>query len=378
MELTFRTVLTACLLNTVLIVFLYLILKKTRVIKRWGPNLILVVLGASVVRMFLPFEFGYTYSIYLEKYWTDICEVFMYEINLAGGYHLTVWLLLGIVWLAGAAVLIVEKCVAYRKASRIINLMKEIPADVLQKCVPDWEDYPEFGKLKMVVSPDCDGPFLKGILNPVVVISDRKWEKDELAYVLKHEALHHRSHDVIWKIAVDLLCTFFWWNPVFSLLKREMFQLIEIRNDLRITRKMTNAEKIGYLNCLVSVAKSVGKKEQAFAIEFTKNNVRELKQRMELITERHMGQCSRIGGLVFAGVLLCMIFLTTCVVIEPGFPVEGQFLDETNTYLVYNGEIYEVYVNIDGTWDYWFSDDDRNHFSKKVMVYEKGDNIDEK
>lgn len=157
-----------------------------------------------------------------------------------------------------------------------------------------------------------------------------------------------------------------------------MFQLIEIRNDLRITRKMTNAEKIGYLNCLVSVAKSVGKKEQAFAIEFTKNNVRELKQRMELITERHMGQCSRIGGLVFAGVLLCMIFLTTCVVIEPGFPVEGQFLDETNTYLVYNGEIYEVYVNIDGTWDYWFSDDDRNHFSKKVMVYEKGDNIDEK
>ncbi|MDC7288313.1 M56 family metallopeptidase [Blautia schinkii] len=377
MILSYSTVLTTCLLNTILLVFLWLVLKKTKVIKHWGPKLILAILGVSVVRMFLPVEFGYTYSIYLEKYWTDVCDVLMYQIHLPGGYCIAVYQLLGLVWVAGAMLLIGKKCVAYCKASRIVGLMEEIPKDILRECVADWEEYPEFEKLKVVVCPNCDSPFLMRIFKPVVVISDRKWEKDELAYVLKHEALHYRSHDIIWKIAVDLLCTFFWWNPVFYLLKKEMFQLIEIRNDLRITKQMTGGEKIEYLNCLVSVAKSIGNKEQAFAIGFTKNNVRELKQRMELIADKGRTHWKR--GILFAVFFMCLQILTTCVVIEPWYPLseeEGILFSEKDTYLIKNGDVYDVYFFMDGEWRYIFSDANRNNFVKSIKVYEKNDSLD--
>lgn len=371
MALTYRTVLTACLLNTILLVFLWMIVKKTRAITRWGPGLILVVLGVSVVRMFLPVEFGYTYSIYLEKYWTDVCDVLRYQIDLPSRYCITVYQLLGVVWGAGAVFLIVKKCAAYWKASRIVGLMEEIPKNILRDCVVDWEEYPELEKLKVVVCPNCDSPFLMRIFKPVVVISDRKWEKDELAYVLKHEALHYRSHDIIWKIAVDLLCTFFWWNPVFYLLKKQMFQLIEIRNDLRITKQMTGGEKIEYLNCLVSVAKSIGKRDQAFAVAFTKNNVRELKQRIEVIADK--GRTQWKSGILFGAFFMCLQILTTCVVIEPWFPdppgIDGSF-NGKNTYLIKNGNVYDVYSCIEGEWKYYFSDDNRKNFSGKVKVYE--------
>lgn len=46
-----------------------------------------------------------------------------------------------------------------------------------------------------------------------------------------HELSHIKNMDVILKLSVDFLCTFFWWNPIIWYLEKEIFQfLVGFRN----------------------------------------------------------------------------------------------------------------------------------------------------
>lgn len=372
MIITARTVLTTCVLNSIIILLLCPILKWSRIIRLWGAEVPIIILEACIIRMFVPFEFWFTYSIYLDKYWTDVLDVVCFKIKIGNRFIVQNWQVICGIWIIGAVYLIITRYWNYYRESKIINLLEEISANDLRKSMDNVEKYSELEYIKVVRHPYCDGPYLKGIFKPVIVLSDKKWSKKELDYVLLHEILHYRNKDILLKIVVDILCTIFWWNPVFDYLKKKIFHLIEIRNDLRITSNMSNEEKIAYLDCLVSVATSIGTKHQPFSISFSKSNKKNLKERLEIIAAGQ--QRKNKSRVVFLILMLCLIFSTIWVVIEPVYPDPtslGISLDESNTYLIQNGDVYDVYVKIDDSWQYFFSDSDRENFSDKVMVYEK-------
>ena len=63
-----------------------------------------------------------------------------------------------------------------------------------------------------------------------------------------------------------------------------MFNVIEIRNDLKLTSTMTADEKIKYIECLQNVARFSAKEEYIGTVGFARNGARELRKRFELIS----------------------------------------------------------------------------------------------
>lgn len=174
---------------------------------------------------------------------------------------------------------------------------------------------------------------------------NREFTDQELRCIVGHEVLHYRNHDIFWKIFTEVLCTVFWWNPVFLFMKKRLFHMIEIKNDRKLTEEMTSKEKSDYLDCLLEIVKDSCGNSFTGTVGFSKTDKKIFRQRVELIVSP--GKISKGCQVVTGIVVAVLLFLSTAVVFEPTYPLaegEGLGLDENTGFLIENGEVYDVYL----------------------------------
>lgn len=341
MYLTITSVLTACVSVSLLVLVFCGIFRRDDVLRKAGPECGIFILLCIVARMFLPVELWFTYSVRVERIFPDVYSVLIYEIT-GGEYPVCVWDILMCVWAAGIVCQLGKKFFFCRKLRRMIRLL---PAKAVGEFMRERGlDGPEAdGNVKVVVTEIVKTPCLVGIKKGYILLPEDIYTEEELSYIIRHEVMHYQKRHVWYKTLTDILCTVFWWNPVFIYLKKTVFHMIEISNDRVLTKDMQEKEKVEYMECLKNTAAKMRRQEVPFGVSFSKNSVRELKQRLCLIGERIGGDNGFRGKLVFlAAVLLCASFF---VIFEPCTPApEGIPMTAENTYLIRNGEEYDVYV----------------------------------
>lgn len=348
MDISISTIVTTSIVGSFLLLLFCLAMGKGKVISKVGPGFVVTIWLLVSVRMFFPIEWGYTYSFYFERVFTGIQEFFTCEI-FKGEQSIAVWQICMAVWILGAVFLGFCKIKDYKRSLRLFRVLPEIPRNSLAAI---WEkdfikQYPEIQELKFVKFNHTVSPFLAGLRQPVIVMPDRKFTGQELRCVVGHEVLHYRSHDIFWKIFTEVLCTVFWWNPVFLFMKKRLFHMIEIKNDRKLTEAMTVKEKSDYLDCLFGIVKDSCGNSFTGTAGFSKTDKKVLRQRVELIAAP--GKISR-GCQVVTGIIVAvLLFLSTAVVFEPTYPVpdtpgSGLELTEDTGYLIENGKVYDVYI----------------------------------
>lgn len=366
MDLTISSVLTMCVLNSILILALCFISKSGAVMDAVGPGCLIGLLMAVVIRMLFPLEFSYTYSIYIEDLFMGFRRAITYVI-MEEPVKIRVWYILVAVWLVGIIVCAVKKGVTYRSFVRCLKLMPEVKWEPLCSeygIAP--ESCAEMENVRIVRSGLIRSPYLVGIRKPCLALPEAPYGREEFHYIILHESMHVRNKDVAWKVLIDLLCIVFWWNPVFYYLKRELFQMIEMRNDTRILSALTEEEKVGYMECLKSMAASLSGRDMAFGVAFSKNDLKELERRMKLILNDN--RFKRSAQVVLSVVVCAVLFLTTAVIIEPYSHADvdnAVVLTSDNTFLIKNGEAYDVYLE----GEYIFTTEDLIGFDG-IRIYE--------
>ena len=346
MDISISTIVTTSIVGSFLLLLFCLAMGKGKVISKVGPGFVVTIWLLVSVRMFFPIEWGYTYSFYFERVFTGIQEFFTCEI-FKGEQSIAVWQICMAVWILGAVFLGFCKIKDYKRSLRLFRVLPEIPRNSLAAI---WEEdflkqYPEIQELKFVKFNHTVSPFLAGLRQPVIVMPDRKFTDQELRCIVGHEVLHYRSHDIFWKIFTEVLCTLFWWNPVFRFMKKRLFHMIEIKNDRKLTEKMTSKEKSDYLDCLLEIVKDSCGNSFTGTVGFSKTDKKIFRQRVELIVSP--GKISKGCQVVTGIVVAVLLFLSTAVVFEPTYPLaegEGLGLDENTGFLIENGEVYDVYL----------------------------------
>lgn len=199
------------------------------------------------------------------------------------------------------------------------------------------------GDVKVIINEKVASPYLIGLRNPYLILPVMEYGSEQLYYIISHELMHIKSKDIVWKFLIDLLCTAFWWNPIFLHLKKELFHLIEIRNDKRIAAELSEEGKISYMDCLYNTALQLSGKDILFGVAFSKSDVKELKQRIQLLaSDRKVCRWQQIVFSICAGVT---VLATTMIIFEPysDDAEEGITADADNTFLLQNGDQYDVY-----------------------------------
>lgn len=367
MSLTLSSVLTTSLLGTALILIVCPLLKRNKVLEKVGPNCVKILLLALALRMLFPFEMRITHSIHIQKVLPFIYDALKYEIQL-GTLRCSIYQIVMAVWVLGVLYSLGKKAIIYKGLIRYIQLLPFKGVAEIYNESNIEEQYPEIAQIRVVYIKEIKTPFLLGMYPAYILLPEGVYTSEQLGFIIKHELMHHRKRDVLWKCVIDILCSVFWWNPAMIYLKKSVFQIVEISNDIDITTYMTEKEKISYMECLRDIAVNEKVKDRTFTVPFCKSNFKDLRQRLNLIDDG-VTLCPQIVSFVSMFVILLILGISM-VIFEPySPPEEGTPLTSENTYLIMQGQIFDVYVE----GEYLFTTDDLEPF-QGIKIY---DNIQE-
>jgi len=126
-----------------------------------------------------------------------------------------------------------------------------------------------------------------GVFRPVI-ICDKEIGSREAGIHVRHEMVHIKRFDVLWKMLARLAVILHWWNPIARLLWRDFERACEYSCDEIVMQGKTKREVKEYLQLLIDEACDEGK-TRAGSIEWQNgfaNNVDVMKERMRNLMKK--------------------------------------------------------------------------------------------
>lgn len=104
----------------------------------------------------------------------------------------------------------------------------------------------EFGirkQVELVYSYSLPVPIVSGILKPIIIIPGNLYTNQELEIILKHECMHIRHHDLLWKQCCQIIQLLHWWNPIVNRLTVFLDEWTEAYCDFNTCEYMESRKK---------------------------------------------------------------------------------------------------------------------------------------
>lgn len=347
-NISLTSVLNFSIFITIALVIMSLFLRKGRLVRKVGPSCIIYLLMALIIRMFIPIELKFANEIAVFKVFPVVFRTLKYSINIFGIVSVKIYEILLFIWIVGALFSILIKLISYRKIRRYTSILPVTDKHVIKERLGNSDFTEMLDTIKVAYSKEVGSPYLIGFFKPLIVLPLVDYTDEQLRYVIAHELMHAKNKDIFWKILSDVLCTVFWWNPIFNFLRDELFKMIEIRNDRQIIKDLNDHQIVEYLECLMNTAIHVSGKDVLFSVSFSRSDFEELQLRMGMVSENR--KYSKKAQVILSSLVISVILLASSFVFEPiSLPKSeeldgGVLLNEENTFLVEIDDGYEVYV----------------------------------
>lgn len=140
-----------------------------------------------------------------------------------------------------------------------------------------------------------------GVYRPVIICG-RETGSREAEVLVRHEMVHIRRLDALWKILLQFVTFLHWWNPLMWALYREFDRVCELSCDETVMRGKTEKEIREYLRLLIEEAREEekpGRNLLKWKSGFG-NNKRKIKERMDNLMRKKRWNRFAAGMLVTA------------------------------------------------------------------------------
>ena len=200
--------------------------------------------------------------------------------------------------------------------------------------------------ISVCVTPYIGTPYGIGVFHRRILLPAFPYSEEALSCILRHEYMHFRNHDVLFKQIIILFCMVFWWNPAVWLMKRDVEQLIELRCDAAATKGMSHAEKIGYLESIVDVVRGQSVFDNTPYAMMRLSAADCLEERFRVVMRKDSGNAHPVRNRIFLCGFALLFTLSYTVILQPSTdpPVdtEPDTLDVgvSDSFIIYrkNGE----------------------------------------
>lgn len=174
-----------------------------------------------------------------------------FHVNFFAGVQAAVTL----VWLVGAGFLIIKKMVEYLRTTRRFATYAKTAMTEQEKALVDRlrKEYGVKRSVSLLRARDGDPSMTFGILRPVIIYAG-KADSRETELLARHEMVHIKRFDVLWKIIAQFAIFLHWWNPFVWKLRKKLEHVCECACDDRVVQGRTKEETKMYLLLLIDEA----------------------------------------------------------------------------------------------------------------------------
>lgn len=378
-QFTFESFYMAVFFSNLMILLLYLLFRKGDLVPKLGVSVIGAVFFIIVLRMAFPYELLFlSHNIYFTGTPALIAGAIPAERFF--GDRLSIWSLIMMAWLGGA----VFEFIRFLMEERVFSAMiKASGREVLpssgagQAFERVREEFPRLQRIRICTLPGCESPFVYGFFKPRIFLPEgMELGEREMYYVLRHEASHYLHYDLYLKFFVKSLCVLYWWNPVCHFLWRKADTLLEMRVDRSIVKEP--AQKVEYLNCLLSVAEYVAGKNRVSgssrAVAFCGESSSELRQRFQMLLNEERKISHKVMRTLFISGAAALFVLSYVYIFEPAYVHPEDMIGvitpgPDNAYFI---------EREDGRYDFYLegeftsTEDSLDYFNDKIPIYKAG------
>lgn len=173
---------------------------------------------------------------------------------------------------------------------------------------------------RVLLSSYVTEPMVLGVITPVLLlpIEVLEWEKKRLYYILKHELIHIKSNDLVFKFLGWIVMAVHWFNPCCILLFKELSEVAEICCDKQVLAGRSEDDRREYGALLIDMAVGKGKYTGHHILLSSKligTNTKKMKRRLQ-----EMQKKERVNKLIGSFVMIIvfqMVFVTAVFAYDP-------------------------------------------------------------
>lgn len=210
------------------------------------------------------------------------------------------------------------------------------------------EEYNIKNNIEIKINSEIESPVVLGLFEKILLLPDIKLSEEKLNMILRHELIHIKRNDILYKFIILLARAVHWFNPVVHLMGKKSNEDIEITCDLEVVENMDENYKKDYSNTILDIAGN-NIEDYIFTTNFSggKNS---LKNRFENILSG-VKKKSRYIGIGVLAIILSITFLVSC---------DGDKKDEeTETgiesifgkdYIKYENNDFGIEINLPESW----------------------------
>lgn len=359
MEISFSSILASVISISLLTCLLYWCIRKKDIVTHIGLGCMYVLLILILFRGFFPIDFtsGLTTSVYIRHGLPQLRDLLLTEIFSLYTFAITPLRILLLIWFVGfilnAFTIVNEYCNIKKKLHSTPPVTDAIILATFQNALADTFSHRK-PTIQLVCHDLFPSPALFGIYRPTLILPHLNYNVEELYAIFRHELLHYKHRDVIFKLLTNILSIIYWWNPIISMLFVSLTtQIQELWVDFHTAKTSNKEQKIQYMETLTTNLESTSSATSSKPISkqtlFLSNNYDQLslKQRFEYLRIKSLKSFS------IYGIVICIaLFISTfTIILEPSYdPTKDEDGDpvfednEGETYFIKNGAKYDLYM----------------------------------
>ena len=97
-----------------------------------------------------------------------------------------------------------------------------------------------------------NAPFLMGVWHPCLIIPKEKYTDRDLYYIIKHEFIHWKKNDILFKFLLLVANSLHWFNPLVWFMNKQANMDIEMACDEEVMKEASFEERVEYSEIIMA------------------------------------------------------------------------------------------------------------------------------
>ena len=164
------------------------------------------------------------------------------------------------IWLGGAAFLLIRRVTMYQSFVKYIRAGREEVSDIkLLDLLAETEEQMGIRRpVELYANTLVSSPLLLGLFRPCIILPKTDLPGEDLRYTIRHELIHYRRFDLLYKWLVQITVCLHWFNPFVWLMGKETGRACELACDEALAEGLDIEGRRAYGDTLLHAAKGGG------------------------------------------------------------------------------------------------------------------------
>lgn len=160
---------------------------------------------------------------------------------------------LWLVWLGAAMLFLIRKATIYQSFVKYIKAGRKEVTDIglLELLSQVGAELGVKRPVELYANSLISSPLLFGFFHPCIVLPETDLPETELRYIIRHELIHYRRGDMIYKWLVQAAICLHWFNPLVYRMEREISRACELACDEAVMRGLDAGARRAYGDTLL-------------------------------------------------------------------------------------------------------------------------------